>query len=203
MKAKTRAETGGAEVRQIGYARKSSGGQDLSTQIELLQAAGVTDIRTETGSGAKSDRPVFHAVQTEVLAAAKAGEPVEVVVVRLDRWGRSLPDVVTSLTAFSEAGVRFRSLTESGVTLDGSPSSLLVISVLAAAASYERTLMMNRVAEAKKSKGKAAQGGRPRLLTERQIARAKSLINDEGLSTSAAASAVGVSRRTLNRYLAA
>jgi len=190
-------------TRQIGYARKSSGGQDLATQIELLQAAGVADIRTETGSGAKSDRPVFHEVQSEALAAAKAGEDIEVVVVRLDRWGRSLPDVVSSLTVFSESGVRFRSLTEAGVALDGSPSSLLVISVLAAAASYERTLMMHRVAEAKKAKGKAAQGGRPRLLTEKQVARARSLIQDEGLSTSAAASRVGVSRRTLHRYLAA
>jgi len=125
---------------------------------------------------------------------------------RLSAWtvgGRSLPDVVSSLTAFSESGVRFRSLTEAGVALDGSPSSLLVISVLAAAASYERTLMMHRVAEAKKAKGKAAQGGRPRLLTDKQVARARSLIQDEGLSTSAAASRVGVSRRTLHRYLAA
>jgi DNA invertase Pin-like site-specific DNA recombinase len=109
--------------------------------------------------------------------------------------------VVTTLTQFSEAGVRFRSLTEAGVTLDGSASSLLVITVLSAAASYERTLMMNRVSEAKKAKGKQANGGRPRALTPTMVKRAQAYIAD-GVSVATAADRVGVSRRTLNRYLA-
>lgn len=174
----------------------------MKTQRELLSAAGVEDIRVEVGSGAKSDRPVFTALVGEVLSAAKAGEVVEVVVVRLDRWGRSLPDVVTTLTKFQDAGVRFRSLTEAGVTLDGSPSSMLVITVLAAAASYERALMMARVAEAKRAKGTKANGGRPRALSPALVNRAAQFIETEGLSVPAAAAKVGVSGRTLNRYLA-
>ena len=189
-------------MRRIGYARVSSSGQDLATQRQLLAAAGVDDIRVEVGSGAKSDRPIFVARVDEALTAAKAGEEVEVVVVRLDRWGRSLPDVVTTLTRFQDAGVRFRSLTEAGVTLDGAPSSLLVITVLSAAASYERALMMNRVSEAKKAKGKAANGGRPRALSPALVNRAHQFVETEGLSVPAAAARVGVSGRTLNRYLA-
>ena len=46
-------------MRQIGYARVSTGIQDLATQKSLLTAAVVTDIRVEVGSGAKSERPVF------------------------------------------------------------------------------------------------------------------------------------------------
>lgn len=187
-------------MRRIGYARVSTSGQDLQTQRDLLAAEGITDIRIEVGSGAKSDRPVFVALVAEVLAAASAGEVCEVVVVRLDRWGRSLPDVVTTLTKFSEAGVRFRSLTEAGVTLDGSPSSMLVITVLAAAASYERTLTMARVTEAKRALGKQANGGRPRALTPTMVKRAQAYIAD-GASVAAAADRLGVSRRTLNRYL--
>ncbi len=187
---------------KIGYARISSGSQDLDTQLKLLSAEGVTDIRVEVGSGAKSDRPVFTTLVEEAINAANANEEIEIVVVRLDRWGRSLPDVVTTLTRFQANGVRFRSLTEAGVTLDGSPSSMLVITLLAAAASYERTLMMARVAEAKKSKGKAANGGRPRALTPTMVNRARAYINVEKMSVPTAAALVGVSGRTLNRYFA-
>lgn len=186
----------------IGYARVSSGGQDLATQTGLLTSAGVTDIRVEVGSGAKADRPVFVGLVEEVIAAAATGQQMEICVVRLDRWGRSLPDVVSTLTRLQAAGVRFRSLTEAGVTLDGSPSSMLVITVLAAAASYERTIMMARVSEAKKSKGQAAMGGRPRALTPAMVNRARDYISIEGFSVPSAAAKVGVSGRTLNRYLA-
>lgn len=189
-------------MRRIGYARVSTGGQDLATQQALLGAEGITDVRVEVGSGAKSDRPVFTALVEEAITAATAGIDIEVVVVRLDRWGRSLPDVIATLTRFQQAGVRFRSLTEAGVTLDGSASSMLVISVLAAAAQYERTLMMMRVEEAKRAKGTAARGGRPRALTPAMVARARSYIEVEGMSVPAAAAKVGVSGRTLNRYLA-
>lgn len=202
MKDETRDKTKGSGMKRIAYARVSSGSQDLATQKKLLTAEGIADIRIEVGSGAKSDRPVFVSLVDEAITAAQAGEEVEVVVVRLDRWGRSLPDVVTTLTQFSEAGVRFRSLTEAGVTLDGSASSLLVITVLSAAASYERTLMMNRVSEAKKAKGKQANGGRPRALTPALVQRARACIDTEGMSVPAAAARVGVSGRTLNRYFA-
>jgi len=189
-------------MRRIAYARVSSGSQDLATQHALLTAEGITDIRVEIGSGAKSDRPVFVSLVEEAIAAATAGEEIEVVVVRLDRWGRSLPDVISTLARLQETGVRFRSLTEAGVTLDGSPSSMLVVAVLSAAASYERTLMMNRVAEAKKAKGKSAIGGRPRALTPTMVARARGYIEVDEMSVPAAAARVGVSGRTLNRYLA-
>jgi len=202
MRDKTRDKMKGSEMDKIGYARVSSGSQDLKTQQELLANDGITDIRIEVGSGAKSDRPVFTNLVEEAINAATAKEEIEIVVVRLDRWGRSLPDVVTTLTRFQANGVRFRSLTEAGVTLDGSPSSMLVITLLAAAASYERTLMMARVAEAKKSKGKTAIGGRPRALTEKMVERARAYIDVEMMSVPAAAAKVGVSGRTLNRYLA-
>ena len=154
-------------MRRIAYARVSSGSQDLATQHALLTAEAITEIRVEIGSGAKSDRAVFVSLVEEAITAAAAGEDIEVVVVCLDRWGRSLPDVISTLIRLQESGVRFRSLTEAGVTLDGSASSMLVIAVLSAAASYERTLMMNRVAEAKKAKGKSAIGGAPASLLPR------------------------------------
>lgn len=59
-----------------------------------------------------------------------------------------------------------------------------------------------RVAEAKKSKGKAAIGGRPGALTPTMVNRARAYIDIEKMSVPAAAAKMGVSGRTLNRYFA-
>jgi DNA invertase Pin-like site-specific DNA recombinase len=180
----------------VGYARISSTKQDLETQRKMLKSAGCTDVRSETGSGAKSDRPIMQALITEAISRAAAGEDVEVVVVRLDRWGRSLPDLIASLERFSAAGVRFRSLSDAGIRLDGSPSAMLTITVLAAAAAYERALILQRTMEKKRATGRW--GGRPRSLTETQTRRAWNRI-EEGESTSGVARDIGISRRTLYR----
>src|SRR4051812_48694985 len=61
----------------------------------------------DIGSGA-SDRPK----REELLQAVRRREIDCVVVWRLDRWGRSLKDLVTTLEELSELGVGFVSLSE-------------------------------------------------------------------------------------------
>jgi putative DNA-invertase from lambdoid prophage Rac len=61
----------------------------------------------EVGSGAMP-RPKREAL----LKAAHRRELDVIVVWRLDRWGRSLADLVVTLTALHELGVGFVSLTE-------------------------------------------------------------------------------------------
>ncbi len=185
----------------LGYARSSTTRQDLSTQKKVLKEHGATQIYTEQKSGASNDRPVFRQLVEEAISAAEHGEDVEVVVMRLDRFGRSLPEVVSTLTKFSEAGVKFKSLNEVGITLDGTPSSLLVLTVLAAAASYERSTTQARIKEARAATGRV--GGRPRVMTHKTVARAKSLVDADGLSLRQTAGTLGVSVRTLRRYLEA
>ena len=186
---------------RIGYARVSSiqvDRQDHLTQIAMLKAAGCDEILTERGSGAKRDRPVMKQVMQRALDQAAEGTEVEVVVVRLDRWGRSLPDVLTSLETLREGGVNFRSLTES-IDLS-TPAGKLTLSILAAAAEYERSLLRERILEAKKAKGPAANGGRPRSLTPANVALAIRM-RDEGLSAQAVADQFGVSKSTLLRAI--
>ena len=185
---------------RIGYARVSSttDRQDHQTQIALLEAAGCTEILTERGSGAKRDRPVMQQVMDQALQAAADGANIEIVVVRLDRWGRSLQDVLASLETLRQGGVNFRSLTES-IDLS-TPAGKLTLSILAAAAEYERSLLRERITEAKRAKGPTANGGRPRSLTPANVALAVRM-RDEGLSAQAVADQFGVSKSTLLRAI--
>lgn len=186
---------------RIGYARVSSiqaDRQDHRTQVDMLKVAGCNEILTERGSGAKRDRPVMKQVMEKAIQASAEGIEVEIVVVRLDRWGRSLQDVLVSLETLREAGVNFRSLTES-IDL-ATPAGKLTLSILAAAAEYERSLLRERILEAKKAKGPAANGGRPRSLTPANVALAIRM-RDEGLSAQAVADQFGVSKSTLLRAI--
>jgi DNA invertase Pin-like site-specific DNA recombinase len=187
---------------RIGYARVTStrtDRQDHQTQIAMLEAAGCDRILTERGSGARSDRPVMHQVVEEALAAAARGEQADVVVVRLDRWGRSLTDVLSSLERLKTGGVNFVSLTES-IDLS-TPAGMLALTVLGAAAQYERSILRERILEAKRAKGPSAIGGRPRSLTPANVALARRMRDEEGMSANAVAAQFGVSKSTLLRAL--
>ena len=185
----------------IGYARVSStrlDRQDLKTQIAMLTDAGCDPVLTERGSGAKKDRPVMVEAMEQALQVVQEDREATITVVRLDRWGRSLADVLGSLERLHAAGVGFRSLTEN-IDLS-TPAGILTLSVLGAAAQYERALLRERVIEAKRVKGPAAIGGRPRRLTPANVELARRM-RDEGLSALAVANQFGVSKSTVLRAL--
>ena len=184
----------------IGYARTSTTKQDLATQKKLLREAGADVVKTEQKSAGKK-RPVFDEVVEETIQRAMKGEDIEVVVTRLDRFGRSVHDVVGTLERFQAACVRFRSLADAGVTLDRSPQSKLLISMLAAVASFERELARERTLETKKARN--AWGGRPKALSEKQLAYARSKREVDEWSMRRISDELGVSTRTLQRHLAA
>lgn len=187
---------------RIGYARVSSARgdrQDHAAQVDMLKAAGCDRILTERGSGARNDRPVMQEVIAVAVAAAERGEQVDVVVVRLDRWGRSLTDVLSSLENLKANRVNFVSLTES-IDLS-TPAGVLALTVLGAAAQYERSILRERIMEAKRAKGPSAVGGRPRSLSDANVILARRMREDEGLTASEVAAQFGVSRSTLLRAL--
>ena len=187
---------------RIGYARVSStrtDRQDHRAQVAMLKDAGCDKVLTERGSGARNDRPVMLEVMEEAIAAAQRGEKVDVVVVRLDRWGRSLTDVLASLERLRDARVNFVSLTES-IDLS-TPAGMLALTVLGAAAQYERSILRERIIEAKRAKGPSAIGGRPRSLTPANVRLAIRMRESEGLSAQNVADQFGVSKSTLLRSI--
>ena len=83
------------------------------------------------------------ATAEELLGAARRREIDAVLVWRLDRWGRSLPDLVTTLEELNHLGVGFVSLTE---TLDlTTPTGRAMAGLLSVFAAFERDVLRERV----------------------------------------------------------
>ncbi len=91
----------------IGYARVSTHDQTFTLQQDALQKAECNKIFTDTASGAQIERKGLE----EALTYVRKGDTL--VVWRLDRLGRSLPHLITTMTDLEERGIGFKSLTES------------------------------------------------------------------------------------------
>ena len=122
------------------------------------------------------------------------------VVVRIDRLGRSLADLVSTLDDLGTRGVHFRSLTEG---IDTSTSLGRMFYQLAGAfAEYERTLISERTrAGLDVARAAGRRIGRPPALTEEQKTSARQL-HAQGRSIAAIARVFGVSRATIRRTIA-
>jgi DNA invertase Pin-like site-specific DNA recombinase len=90
----------------IGYARVSTHDQTLNLQQDALQKAGCSKLFTDTASGAQAERKGL----AEALEFLRVGDTL--VVWRLDRLGRSLRDLIGTMTMLEERGIGFKSLTE-------------------------------------------------------------------------------------------
>ena len=179
----------------VGYARVSTADQKLDLQLDALREAGCERIFTDEASGAKTQRPGLG----EALSFVRAGDTV--VVWRLDRFGRSLKDLVARVEALREQGVGFRSLTEGIDTT--SPTGKLVFHLFGALAEFERDLIRERtMAGLVSARARGRKGGRPRAMDEEKIRIASRLMQDPGISITEVCRAIGVSSATLYRYVA-
>jgi DNA invertase Pin-like site-specific DNA recombinase len=120
----------------LGYARVSTYGQTLDTQLEQLRGAGCTKIYPEKVTGAHSDR-------RELLKMLNAGEVVTVT--RIDRFARSTFDLFAIVKQIVDAEAQFRSLAEPWADTRTSTGRLMIV-VLGGLAGVERDLIRTRTA---------------------------------------------------------
>lgn len=177
---------------RIGYARVSTDDQNLNLQLDGLHRAGITDdyLYSDTASGKDVERKELAAC----LKALREGDTL--VVWRLDRLGRSLPDLVRIVGELEQKGVSFESLTEKIET--GSAAGKLVFHVFAALAEFERNLIRERTQAglaAARARGRA--GGRKPKLDTQQIREIKRLMSDPTIPVSQIAQRYKVSRTTI------
>jgi DNA invertase Pin-like site-specific DNA recombinase len=152
----------------VGYARVSTQDQTLHLQQDALHKAGCDRIFTDTASGAKTERIGLD----EALNYVRKGDTL--VVWRLDRLGRSLPHLITTMTALEERGIGFKSLTENiDTTTSGGK---LIFHIFGALAEFERNLIRERTqAGLAAARARGKKGGRPKALTQRQLGIAREL----------------------------
>jgi DNA invertase Pin-like site-specific DNA recombinase len=144
-------------------------------------------------SNTRDDRPGL----ATLLDYARDGDTV--VVVALDRLGRSLAGVVRTVETLRERGVMLRSLRDS---IDYStPVGRMVAGIFASLAEYERELIHERAAVARQAaRARGKQTGRPRALTPDQV-RIAQRMREAGESVLTICSTLRVARSTLYRAL--
>jgi DNA invertase Pin-like site-specific DNA recombinase len=147
----------------------------------------------DIGSGATM-RPQ----REKLLQAARRREIDLVLVWRLDRWGRSLVDLVTTLQELMALGVGFVSLSEA---LDmTTPSGRALAGMLAVFAEFERDILRDRVrAGIAQARKEGRPHGRPPTVA-RLAPQVRSLAKD-GISKLAIAKRLKISRTSVRRFL--
>ena len=189
-------------ARLIGYARVSTGDQDLRLQLDALKTAGCrdVDIYTDKASGARASRPGLDAC----IAALGPGDTL--VVWRLDRLGRSMPHLVGLVGLVEELlgkGIGFRSLQDGAIDTT-TASGELMFNIFSSLAQFERRLIQERThAGLAAARARGRLGGRkPIRADDPRVVTAKRLHKDRSLSIDQLCKTLGISRPTFYRYLA-
>jgi DNA invertase Pin-like site-specific DNA recombinase len=177
----------------IGYARVSTTEQNPALQLDALESVGAVRIFTDYCSGMSTERP-------ELAKCLDYLQPGNVLAVwRVDRLGRSVPHLVSTVSALAARGVQFRSLTESIDTTTAGGE--LVFTIFAALAQMERRILSERThagLDAARARGRV--GGRLTVMTKERTEAARKLRAD-GVPVTQIAGMFGVGRATVRRAL--
>lgn len=149
----------------VGYARCSTEKQDLSAQIKALMSLGVekNNIYTDFGfTGTQRERPGLD----QAIAAVREGDTL--VVPKLDRLARSVPDARAIANQLEKEGVKLAIGASVYDPID--PMGKMFFNILATFAEFESDLIRMRTREGMaiaRSKGKL-RGKQPKLSIKQQ-----------------------------------
>ena len=182
----------------VGYMRVSTDGdrQVMDLQRDALLAAGIDErhLFEDRASGSRSDR----AGLAKALAFLQKGDCL--VVWKLDRLGRSLPHLLSTITDLKAHGIAFRSLTEQMDTT--TPHGEFLFHVFGALAQFERSLIQERVqAGLAAAARRGRRGGRPVTINAEKLGAVTAAL-DSGATKAAVCRTFGIKRSTLIDSLA-
>lgn len=185
------------------YARVSTSDQNNALQVAELENYARTrqwtieQVEQDTLSGAKADRRGL----TAILDAARARRIDVVLVWKLDRFGRSVKDLLLNVQILESAGVRFIATTQGIDTDHSNPVSRFTLQILAAVAELEREMIRERVnAGIAAAKAKGVKFGPKLKIWNRGQAQ---LMRLTGSSMREIATELGVGVGTVHRLLSA
>jgi DNA invertase Pin-like site-specific DNA recombinase len=180
-----------------GYARVSTDGQSVDTQVRRLRTAGAKKVFREVASGVRAapDRPQLRG------AIAQLEEGDVLLVVRLDRLARS-SDLLNRLAAITDKKAGFRSLSDAWADTT-TPHGRLMLTVLGGLAEFERDLIRARTGEGReRTRARGVHLGRKKKLTQHQQREAIRRRDELGETLADIARSYNVSRSTISRLAA-
>jgi DNA invertase Pin-like site-specific DNA recombinase len=185
------------------YVRVSTVEQNAHSQVRELNrwlkgnGFGLQDVRwyIDKVSGSTLERPEFEKLQRDIFH----GEVDTVVVWKLDRLSRSLRDGLNVLGDWCDRGLRIVSVTQQ-IDFNGTLGKLLAAVLLGVAEMEQETRLERQAAGIAAAKERGVYVGRRPGTTHAKPERARELRN-KGLADREIAEALGVSRRTVQRYL--
>lgn len=182
---------------KVGYIRVSSAEQNTGRQLEGIE---VDRLFVDRASGKNIDRPKFQ----EMLNYVREGD--KVIVHSMDRFARSLKDLVTEVDKLVKRGIAIQFVKENiTFTAEATPMDNLMLQLMGAFAQFEREIILERQKEGIKLA--AAQGkykGRVNKLNQEQADTLRQAWNEGKYpSKMALGKAFGISRQAVYRYLKA
>ena len=176
----------------LGYARVSTDDQDLDSQRTRLESAAAFRVFADVISGKTFDRPGL----ADLLDHIRPGDTLAVV--RLDRLGRSLRELLEVVETLKKRGIALLSLEEKIDT--SSAAGELVFHVFGAIAQFERRLIAERTRDGMNAaRAKGSKPGRP-ALDQEKLSAALMLVKG-GMSPTQAARQTGLGRSTVYREI--
>lgn len=177
---------------KIGYARVSSTGQNEAAQVDILNRNGVEEVFVEKASGtSRNGRPAL----ASAIKFARKGDAL--VVTRLDRLARSVPDLHAIAKELQSKNVDLV-VTEQSIDTT-TPTGRLMFNMLGAIAEFETDLRRERQMEGiAKAKSENRYKGRPVTVDAEAIVAALTA----GDKPSAVAKRFNVARSTVYRVAA-
>lgn len=171
----------------------------LDLQRDALQAAGVASERIyeDRASGRLDARPGLDAC----LKAVRSGDTL--VVWKVDRLGRNLKHLVSTIEDLRERNIGFSVLAGHGAQLDTTtPNGRLVFGLFAVLAEFERQLIAERTrAGLAAARARGRSGGRPRKMDRSTLQMAMSAMADPKACATAVAKRLGITTGTLYTYV--
>lgn len=155
---------------KYGYARVSTAGQDLESQLQTLKKEGCETIFSEKYTGTKTDRPKF----TEMLGLLKEGDTL--MVTKLDRFARTASKGTELIKELLNKGIKVHVLNMG--LIEDTPTGRLIINIMGGFAEFERDMIVERTQEGKAIARKKADytEGRPKKFNKESLDHAMELL---------------------------
>lgn len=178
----------------IGYARVSSLGQNLDSQLDALKQAGCLKIFTDKFTASRMERPGWELL----LDYLRPGDIL--VVTELSRMTRSLLHLLETVKVLEQRQINLLSLRESIDTTTATGRCFL--SMMGAIHQMERELRAERASAGRVSaKARGRTGGRPRTDVAK-LENARILYQNSDKTAAEVCKIAGVGRRVFFAYLA-